>query len=84
MSFNIRHPIYLTERKQFGIVNKLKRVEKCEVLTDVGKPQSNHFYDFKKTAHMHIDTGNLQISKCSRLKVKKEKTRHGANEDGLQ
>jgi hypothetical protein len=33
----------------------------------------NNFYDFKKAANMYLNTGKLQISKCSWLKITKKK-----------
>ncbi|KAL4096904.1 hypothetical protein QTP88_021779 [Uroleucon formosanum] len=72
----------------FAQIEKRKRVEKCEVPMDLVKLivhatpnnpfivtllEPNNFYDFKKAADMYLNTGKLQISKCSWLKITKDK-----------
>jgi len=72
--------------RDFARIEKREMVEMCEVPTDLVRRivnatpnnpftaallQANYFYDFKKAADTYINTGNLQISKCSWLKVKR-------------
>ncbi|KAL4152779.1 hypothetical protein QTP88_000612 [Uroleucon formosanum] len=79
---------FLSCDRDFAQIEKRKRVEKCEVPMDLVKLivhatpnnpfivtllEPNNFYDFKKAADMYLNTGKLQISKCSWLKITKDK-----------
>ncbi|KAE9536991.1 hypothetical protein AGLY_006798 [Aphis glycines] len=79
---------FLSCDRDFAQIEKRKRVEKCEVPIDLVKLivhatpnnsfivtllEPNNFYDFKKAADMYLNTGKLQISKCSWLKITKDK-----------
>lgn len=79
---------FLSCDRDFAQIEKRKRVEKCEVPKDLVKLivtatpnnpftatllQPEHFYNFKKAADMCINTNKLQISKCSWIKITKDK-----------
>jgi len=79
---------FLSCDRDFAQIEKRKRVEKCEVPMDLVKLivhatsnnpfivtllEPNNFYDFKKAADMYLNTGKLQISKLSWLKITKDK-----------
>lgn len=77
---------FLSCDRDFAQIEKRKRVEKCEVPTDLVKLMENatpnnpfvvtilqpeDFFDFKQAADSYINTTKLNISKCSWIKVEK-------------
>jgi len=77
---------YLPCDRDFAQIEKRKRVEKCQVPTDLIKLmvnatpnnpfivtmlQPDDFIDFKQAADLYINTTKLNISKCSWIKIEK-------------
>lgn len=79
---------YLSCDRDFAIIEKRKRVEKCEVPLDIVRVlcsankkrpflttlmQEDDFYDFSIAAKEYLNTSKLEISKVSWLKINKTK-----------
>lgn len=79
---------YLSCDRDFGIIEKRKRVERSEVPLDLvrvlcsanrKKPflttlmEEEHFFDFAKAAKDYLNTTKLEISKVSWVKISKTK-----------